>query len=82
VKHVFIDASPLIALYDDVPKLGTTMKQNLKRWKEKGITVYEADEKCMKLGYHPVEVFGDSYFDGLYEEEAQYKELYGELADV
>ena len=33
----------------------------------------------MKLGYHPFEVFGAEYFQGLEQEEAEYIELYGEF---
>jgi hypothetical protein len=58
---------------------GGNMSKHISRWESLGITVYEADKWCTKLGYHPFEVFGASYFQGLEEEEAEYMELYGEF---
>lgn len=80
ITHRLIDATPLIALYkerdpDRIDKLK-------KRWEESGISIYEADEFCMRLGFHPIEVFGSAYFEGLCDEEEEYRKIYGELADV
>lgn len=55
------------------------MSKKIQRWRTEGISVYEADTECLKLGYHPFEVFGASYFEGLEQEEAEYMELYGEF---
>ena len=80
IKHHLIDATPLIELYREfATKNG---RRIVKKWEDEGISVYDADTYCMKLGLHPIEVFGASYFDGLTEEEEEYRKIYGELADV
>jgi hypothetical protein len=82
IKHHKIDAAPLIELYKETFSNGGNVSRLVRKWESGGITVYEADEYCMKIGLHPIEVFGATYFEGLIYEEEQYKEIYGELADV
>lgn len=80
IKHHLIDATPLIELYREfATKNG---RRIVKKWEDEGISVYDADTYCMKLGLHPIEVFGAHYFEGLAEEEEQYRNIYGEMADV
>lgn len=80
IKHHLIDATPLIELYKEFSNKNG--RRILKKWETEGISVYDADTYCMRLGLHPLEVFGASYFDGLTEEEEEYRRIYGELADV
>lgn len=82
IKHSKIDATPLIELYKETVRSSGSIIRLLNKWESGGITVYEADEYCMKIGMHPIEVFGASYFEGLAEEEQEYRQMFGELADV
>jgi hypothetical protein len=58
---------------------GGTAIRKMKRWETVGISIYEADNVCISmLGMHPIEVFGQAYFDGLSEEMEQYQKYYGD----
>ena len=81
IKHHLIDATPLVSIYRETQD-ARRISKTIKRWETFGISIYEADEFCMKIGLHPIEVFGSSYFEGLCDEEQEYRKIYGELADV
>jgi hypothetical protein len=81
IKHHLIDASPLVSIYRETQD-ARHISKTIKRWETFGISIYEADEFCMKIGLHPIEVFGSTYFEGLCDEEEEYRKIYGELADV
>jgi hypothetical protein len=83
IKHYIIDGTPLVELYKKTySRLDTPQRSLVKKWSTIGISVYDADKYSIKLGYHPYEIFGETYFEGLDEEIAQYKKVYGEDADV
>ena len=83
IKHHIIDGKPLAELFKSLHgRLDTSQRRLVKRWTTVGISVYEADKYAVRFGYHPYEIFGESYFEGLDEEIAQYKKVYGEDADV
>jgi hypothetical protein len=42
---------------------------HLQGWLEKGIDIYWADFWCIKFGYHPVEIFGNAFYQGCFDEE-------------
>lgn len=79
ITHVLISGEPLVKIFVDRQLSGGNMSKKIQRWRTEGISVYEADTECLKLGYHPFEVFGASYFEGLEQEEAEYMEIYGEF---
>lgn len=60
----------------------SSLSKLINKWEKQGISAYDADSYCMKIGFHPIEVFGASYFEGLTEEEEEYRRIYGEFADV
>ncbi len=82
INHVLISAEPLVRMFVDIRLSGGNMNKKIQRWRQEGISVYEADEVCMKMGYHPFEVFGPAYFEGLEQEEAEYQALYGEFEEA
>lgn len=76
-----IDGKPLTTLLRERGMMlsGGTYVRKMKRWETAGISIYEADKVCVSiLGMHPIEVFGQAYFDGLAEEVAQYEKYYGD----
>lgn len=78
-----IDAAPLISIISSLEtRLSTTNRRLVAKWSKNGISIYDADVYCIKLGYHPYEIFGEEYFSGLEDEIEQYKKLYGDNADV
>lgn len=82
IKHHLIDATPLIEIYRHLNTRSSSLSRTIKKWEKYGISAYDADTYCMRLGYHPIEIFGPAYFEGLFDEEEQYREIYGETADV
>ncbi len=81
ISPSLIDGKPLVAIFRERSMMtsGGTAIQKMKRWETVGISVYEADKVCISmLGMHPIEVFGQAYFDGLSEEMAQYQKYYGD----
>lgn len=82
IKHHLIDAAPLVELYRSMNIRSSSLSRTINKWEREGISIYDADTYCMKIGFHPIEVFGSAYFEGLFDEEQQYREIYGELADV
>ena len=57
-----LDPTPLIDLLksnDDLWKVASRAVQN---WRTNGIDIYWADHWCIKLGYHPAQVFGQAFY--------------------
>jgi hypothetical protein len=59
-----LSVEPIYALLDDSNRREISNK--LKRYKVKGIPIYNADFWCCKLGVHPWMVYGDAYFQDLW----------------
>lgn len=81
IRPSLLDGKPLVAIFRERSMMtsGGTAIQKMKRWETVGISVYEADKVCISmLGMHPIEVFGQAYFDGLAEEAEQYEKYYGD----
>jgi hypothetical protein len=41
----------------------------ISKWRRFGIDIYNADEWCVKLGYHPSEIWGQDFYQQCSEEE-------------
>lgn len=41
----------------------------ISKWRSKGIDIYNADEWCVRLGYHPIEIWGQAFYQQCDEEE-------------
>ena len=81
ISPSLIDGKPLVTLLRERSLMtsGGTAIKKMKKWETVGITIYEADKFCISLlGLHPIEVFGQAYFDGLAEEAEQYEKHYGD----
>lgn len=40
-------------------------RKSVERWLKNGIELYAADRMCVKLGYHPVEIWGQAFYEGV-----------------
>lgn len=40
---------------------------SVRRWMREGIELYNADEWCVRLGYHPVEIWGQRFYEGCFD---------------
>lgn len=63
-----IDATPLIDLLYDKMETHSSLGKRFRIWRLTGVDVYTADKICCELGYHPYEVFGDSWWKGASDE--------------
>ena len=68
-KQVLLDGVPLIAIIERAGRLREFDYRQIDRWRDNGVNVYVADFWCMKLGYHPTEVFGSDFYRGCFDEE-------------
>jgi hypothetical protein len=64
-----LDAQPLIDLLYDKIDPRSSIGRKLRYWKRFGVDVYAADKFCCEMGYHPVEVFGDAWWKGAFDEQ-------------
>jgi hypothetical protein len=63
-----IDATPLLALLYEKVDVHGSLARKMRRWKYEGVDPYAADKVCCELGYHPMEVFGDLWWEGAFDE--------------
>jgi hypothetical protein len=61
---VKLPVDPLIRLL--TPQEVRSCQGTLERYKETGMTPYQADRLCCKFGWHPWMVFGDLWFADLW----------------
>jgi hypothetical protein len=63
--ELWLDPTPLINALIERNMLREVRNETLKRWRRQGIDVYWADKWAVKIGLHPIELFGmEFYRDG------------------
>ena len=74
-----LDATPLLARLDIDERVGAVKSSIKSRWRAEGIEIYAADTWATKLGYHPIEIWGQSFYVGCFDNTSvkQEKELLG-----
>jgi hypothetical protein len=45
----------------------STHKRAIEVWKEKGLSIFEADRICTKYGVHPFAVYGTYWYSDMWE---------------
>jgi hypothetical protein len=60
--NIRINAQPLIAVLYDRGLLGDISSPTVRKWRETGIDIYWADKWAVKLGMHPIEIFGMQFY--------------------
>jgi hypothetical protein len=63
-----LDPVPLINRLTRDERLEAVENSTISRWRKDGIGVYSADKWCIRLGYHPVEIWGQDFYLGATEE--------------
>ncbi len=71
-KSTYITVQPLIDKFGD--KFTKQYPGSLVKWLEGGITHRSIDRICVEYGYHPYEVYGDLWFEDIWEEMRKEKE--------
>lgn len=49
-------------IHDD--RLASVDTSLISRWRRQGITVWDADRWACRLGYHPIEIWGQAFYEG------------------
>ena len=68
-KKIRLDAEPLIQRLTVDERLAWVNTGLRDKWRKGGIDIYNADEWCIKLGYHPIEIWGKDFYQDCNEEE-------------
>jgi len=68
-KKIRLDAEPLIQRLTTDERLAWVNTGLRDKWRKAGIDIYNADEWCIKLGYHPIEIWGKDFYQQCNEEE-------------
>lgn len=61
---VRLDATPLIEKLTKQGRLEAVENSRLTVWRREGIDLYAADRWCVRLGYHPIEIWGQAFYLG------------------
>jgi hypothetical protein len=59
-----LDATPLIEKLSRDGRLEAVENSRISQWRKSGIDLYAADRWCVRLGYHPVEIWGQAFYLG------------------
>jgi hypothetical protein len=59
-----LDATPLIRKLTLDGRLEAVDNSKLTIWRRTGIDLYAADRWCIRLGYHPIEIWGQEFYLG------------------
>jgi hypothetical protein len=63
-----LDAEPFISRLTRDGRLEAVDNGRLSQWRRGGIDLYVADRWCIRLGYHPTEIWGQEFYAGATEE--------------
>ena len=59
---------PLAPLEEHMPnEFFVAYKKSIELWREKGLSIYEADRVCTKYGVHPFAVYGTYWYSDMWE---------------
>ena len=62
--NIRLDATPLIARLIRDGQMAHVTRGMYRSWIKNGISVYNADKFCIKVGYHPYMIFGADFYEG------------------
>jgi hypothetical protein len=68
-KKIRLDGEPLVSRIIKDDRQANINTNLISKWRRFGIDIYNADEWCIKLGYHPTEIWGNDFYQQTNEEE-------------
>lgn len=68
-KNIRLDGERLVARLMKDERHTAIGSHLISKWTNQGIDIYNADAWCMKLGYHPIEIWGQDFYQDCTEEE-------------
>lgn len=57
-----LDAEPLINKLRKDGRQGAVSAARMRDWRRDGIDLFIADKWCVRLGYHPYEIWGQDFY--------------------
>lgn len=67
-KNITLDGTPLLQRLEQDGRIIAIHTAQRDKWRTRGINIYSADSWCIKLGYHPVEIWGNDFYQQCEEE--------------
>lgn len=68
-----LQAQPTLSVQPMIDKLPIDFRirfrDSLINWQKNGIRLYRADKICIQYGYHPYEVYGDTWYEDIWNKE-------------
>ena len=61
---LMLDGEPLIDRLTRDGRITSIKTSATHKWRTRGMSVYLADRWAIKLGYHPVEIWGNDFYRG------------------
>lgn len=68
-KRIRLDGEVFVARLVRDNRHGAVNTNLISKWTRFGLDIYNADEWCVKLGYHPTEIWGNDFYQQCDEEE-------------
>lgn len=66
-----VDATPLLDRLDRDGRTGAIDSGIKSRWRAEGMDIYSADRYAIRLGYHPIEIWGQDFYRNCFSKEEQ-----------
>lgn len=68
-----LDSAPFIARLERDERLAAVDPTFVSKWRRNGIDVWAADRWSIRLGYHPLEIWGQDFYVGVAEMDYDYE---------
>lgn len=68
-KNIRLDGEVFVARLIRDERHGAINTNLISKWSRFGIDIYAADRWCVKMGYHPTEIWGQDFYQDCTEEE-------------
>lgn len=68
-KNIRLDGVVFVARLMRDERHGAINTNLISKWTRKGIDIYAADRWCIRMGYHPSEIWGQDFYQDCTEEE-------------
>jgi hypothetical protein len=68
-----LDSAPFIERLQKDGRLAAVQSTDLWKWRTSGIDLWAADRWAIRLGYHPLEIWGQDFYVGVSEMDNNYE---------
>lgn len=71
-KSIRLDGEPFVERLIKDNRHGAINTNLISKWRRLGLDIYNADEWCVKLGYHPTEIWGQDFYQDCCDDELKH----------